>query len=92
MTFQRKMYIVFWLSMAVIAAATVLKILDEERFGMAAWWLMILAILPFVSGITTFLGEYFNLWVADGVDAALPQRQRKPRRRRKCCRSRTREG
>ena len=85
MTFQRKMYIVFWISMAAIAAATVLKILDEERFGMAAWWLKILAILPFVSGIPAFLGEHFNLWTPDGAaDAPLPQRQRNTRRRRKC--------
>ena len=92
MTFQRKMYIVFWISISMIAAA-ILKILDEERFEMAAWWLMIIAILPFVSGIPAFLGEHFNLWTADGgVDAALQQRQRKQRRRRKCCRSRTREG
>lgn len=85
MTFQRKMYIVFWISISMIAAAAILKILDEERFEMAAWWLMIIAILPFVSGIPAFLGEHFNLWTADGgVDAALQQRQRKQRRRRKC--------
>ena len=85
MTFQRKMYIVFWISISMIAAAAILKILDVERFEMAAWWLMIIAILPFVSGIPAFLGEHFNLWAADGgVNTALPQRQRRPRRRRKC--------
>lgn len=85
MTFQRKMYIVFWISMAAIAAATVLKILDEGKFGLVSWWLMILAILPFVSGIPAFLGEHFNLWTTDGsVGAALPQRQRNTRCRRKC--------
>ena len=62
MNFQQKMYIAFWVAMAMLAAACILAILNGRKVEGTAYWLIIAAMIPFTAGLPAVINQHLHIW------------------------------
>ena len=62
MTFQQKAYAVFWISLAIIASATVLALLNDRKVEGVSYWLFFSAMPLFIMGLPALFNQHiFNM-------------------------------
>ena len=62
MTFQTKMYIVFWVSMAMIFAASVIAMLNDRKVEGVSYWLIIAALPIFTASVPAFINQHTGIF------------------------------
>ena len=61
MSFQQKMYAIFWMSMAIIGAAIILALLNGRKVEGISYWLFFAALPLFTMGMPALFNQHiFN--------------------------------
>ena len=62
MSFQRKMYVVFWVAMAMFGVASVIVFLKGGEVDNWTFLLIMAAVMPFIAGFPAFLNRHFHIF------------------------------
>jgi len=61
MSFQMKMYAVFWVSLLMISAAIIMAMLNGRAVEGASYWLIIAALPIFATGLPAFINKHTGI-------------------------------
>ena len=62
MSFQQKMYVVFWVAVAMFATASVIVFLKGGEVDNWTYLLIMAAILPLIAGLPAFINQHLHIW------------------------------
>ena len=62
MSFQMKMYLVFWVSLAMVLAASVIAMLNDRKVEGASYWLIIAALPIFTASLPAFINQHTGIF------------------------------